>query len=223
MTPHNFLIWKRQALVWLPENHWTGFLGPPSAEALRTWPEPLSGTLASSLAALHLCHTPHLEVGAGRLALPASLAAPFPGVCPAAQTLWGEVPRPEAGRREEASTAPCSAEAGGRDPRIWEHTDDGGSGVPGTASAVEAVISFPFLLWRMLGAGVGSHTAPSRSEDAPLITRPWAVMGNHSGSRTAHGRAGHSLQGLGVSLPFQASVPPQGTEALHGVASTCGD
>ena len=47
--------------MWLPENHWSGFWGPPSAEALRTWPEPLSGPLASSLAARHLCHTPILR------------------------------------------------------------------------------------------------------------------------------------------------------------------
>ena len=28
MTPHNFLIWKRQALVWLPENTGLDFGGP---------------------------------------------------------------------------------------------------------------------------------------------------------------------------------------------------
>lgn len=93
------------------------------------------------------------------------------------------------------------------------HTDGGGPGVPGIALAVKAVVSFPFLLWKVLRAPprtarVGSHTAPSRSlyAQAPLITRPWALLGNHIiVAAHAAGQATPCKEGM-FDLLF--SIPP---------------
>ena len=136
-------------------------------------------------------------------------------MCPVAQTYLGEVLIWRLGNmRKPAEPQSHSLQ------RVVAKTHRFGStqmvealGVPGIASTMKAVISFPFLLWATLRtARVGSHTAPSRSDyaQAPLITRPWVLLGNHTAeaasSRTAHSR--QATPGKRRMFHLLSSLPP---------------